>query len=148
MDTKEINRYQIAWDKHRAGYNCCTCVLFAFQDYLGLSDEQCYAISSGLGGGLRMGEVCGAVTGAVMVLGMIAPHDPAGGSEGKQRNMRLTKAFEQRFQEKQGAVRCRDLKPRAEQYRPAAGIDGGGNCDWYIFTAVEILEELIAQEEN
>ena len=137
------DRYEIAMKKHAAGFNCCTSVLFAFADKLGMTEQQIYGISSGLGGGFRTGGICGAVSGGVIVLGMLCPHDETTGSDGKARNMRLTQEFQRRFAEKQGAVDCRDLKPKPAAYEVSFSGRELKNCDHYILTAVELLDEMI-----
>ena len=56
------------------GYNCCQAVVLAYNDLFGIEDETAAAISSGFGGGMgRMREVCGAVSGMVMLAGLIRP---------------------------------------------------------------------------
>ena len=54
------------------GYNCSQAVLLAFSDRTGLDKETAARLASSFGGGLaRMREVCGAVSGAAMVLGLV-----------------------------------------------------------------------------
>ena len=54
------------------GANCAQAVFAAFAPECGISEEQALVISSGFGGGMgRMREVCGAVSGMVLVLNMI-----------------------------------------------------------------------------
>ncbi|MBR5247295.1 MAG: C_GCAxxG_C_C family protein [Clostridia bacterium] len=56
------------------GKNCSQAVFVAFAPDLGLSEETALAISVGLGGGVgRMREVCGAVSGSAMVVGLKHP---------------------------------------------------------------------------
>lgn len=56
------------------GKNCSQAVFAAFATDLGLSEEMALAVSAGLGGGVgRMREVCGAVSGAAMVVGLKYP---------------------------------------------------------------------------
>lgn len=56
------------------GKNCSQAVFVAFATDLGLSEEMALAVSAGLGGGVgRMREVCGAVSGAAMVVGLKYP---------------------------------------------------------------------------
>ena len=56
------------------GKNCSQAVFVAFATDLGLSEETALAISIGLGGGVgRMREVCGAVSGSAMVVGLKYP---------------------------------------------------------------------------
>ena len=62
---------QLAVDKFAEGYNCAQSVVFAFCDECGLSEDAALKISCGFGGGMgRKQEVCGAVTGGIMILGL------------------------------------------------------------------------------
>ena len=54
-----------------SGYNCAQAVLSRFAERYWMSRDEAFLIASGFGGGIaRNGEVCGAVTGAVMALGL------------------------------------------------------------------------------
>ncbi len=56
------------------GKNCSQAVFVAFATELGMSEELALAVSIGLGGGVgRMREVCGAVSGSAMVVGLKYP---------------------------------------------------------------------------
>ena len=56
------------------GKNCSQAVFAAFATDLGLSEDTALAVSVGLGGGVgRMREVCGAVSGSAMVVGLKYP---------------------------------------------------------------------------
>ena len=56
------------------GKNCSQAVFVAFATDLGMSEEVALAVSAGLGGGVgRMREVCGAVSGSAMVVGLKYP---------------------------------------------------------------------------
>ena len=67
-------------------YNCCQSVLIPFCRECGISEETAYRLGSQFGGGMKMGSVCGAVTGALMVLGMTGPSNsrtPSGRRTGR-----------------------------------------------------------------
>src|SRR5271157_728171 len=65
------DRGQMAVDKFAEGYNCAQSMVFAFCDECGLSQDAALKVSCGFGAGMgRKQEVCGAVTGGVMVLGL------------------------------------------------------------------------------
>ena len=67
-------------------------------------------IASGLGGGIgRQGEVCGALTGGVLVVGLVHGRDRAEEQEAKEAVHAKAGEFVQRFAEVNGALRCRDL---------------------------------------
>ncbi len=74
----------------RDGYNCAQAVLMAFADVTGLEPDTAARLASSFGGGLgRMREVCGAVSGASMVLGLVKGYaDPTDADAKKAHNSR------------------------------------------------------------
>ena len=66
-----MNRYEQAVAYHHKGFNCCQSVLVSFAADLGLTEEQAFALGSNFGAGMRMGSACGALTGALMALGLM-----------------------------------------------------------------------------
>lgn len=93
-----------------AGYNCAQAVFCAFCDETGLGLDAAARLASSFGGGMgRMREVCGAVSGALMALGMLRgyadPQDP----EAKKEHYRLVQEFARRFRERRGSIICREL---------------------------------------
>ena len=60
----EEKAIKIFWEK----FNCSQAVLGAFAEELGMSEEQAMKVALCFSGGARKGEVCGAVSGAIMVL--------------------------------------------------------------------------------
>ena len=94
----------------RQGYNCAQSVLLAFGDMTGLDDETALRVSSSFGGGLgRLREVCGAVSGACMVLGLVKGYTDPDDREGKRAQYRLVQEFAERFREQNGSIVCREL---------------------------------------
>ncbi|MBR5217173.1 MAG: C_GCAxxG_C_C family protein, partial [Oscillospiraceae bacterium] len=63
----KLERCRKAKEYHDKGFNCAQSVLEAFRDKVGLTEEQCCGIATGLGGGFRSGNICGAASGAVLV---------------------------------------------------------------------------------
>ena len=55
---------------HESGSNCCQAVLGACCDHWNMDEDTAYRLGAFFGGGMRRGEVCGAVTGALMALGL------------------------------------------------------------------------------
>lgn len=67
-------RKQRARELFRSGYNCCQAVAMTFADVIGLPEDEIARLASGFGGGMgRMREVCGTVSGMVIVSGAIIP---------------------------------------------------------------------------
>lgn len=146
------DRCELANNYHKRGFNCCQSVLAAFSDLTGLSEQASFDIGGGFGAGAGTGELCGAITGAVMALGMLTPVDTADPVGSKKRSMSLGKELQKRFLEKFGALRCQDLlrnKAGASDATPAALRLGlTGHCDIMIVTAVELVEELLAERKS
>ena len=88
-------------------FNCSQAVFTAFAPQLGLDKDTALKLASPFGGGVaRRGEVCGAVTGALMALGLARGADkPAG----KEEIYRLSQEFMRRFEEKHHTIKCREL---------------------------------------
>lgn len=130
------------------GYNCCQAVAVAFAPELGLPEETVARLASGFGGGMgRLREVCGAVSGMVLVTGMLHGYsDPLAREEKKELYARVQR-LAARFREGQGTIVCKELlglekaegspepSPRTPEYyrkRP---------CGELIRFAATILEE-------
>ena len=94
---------------HKSGFNCAQSVLGASSEYIGLDENTALAVSAGFGGGVRSGEICGAISGAVMAIGMAQQKDPAE-PETKAKTAAQTKELVKAFREKYGCVRCVELK--------------------------------------
>ncbi len=87
--------------------NCAQVVLAAMEEETGMDEKTACAITAALGGGVRSGEICGAVTGAALVFGLIAAQDGYGRSGGTVAKMQ--KEFNKRFTEKFGKLRCEEF---------------------------------------
>ena len=92
------------------GYNCAQAVLCAFGDVTGLDRDAAARLASSFGGGLgRLREVCGAVSGAAIVLGIARGYDDPTDPEAKKNHYRLIQDFAERFTEANGSIICREL---------------------------------------
>jgi C_GCAxxG_C_C family probable redox protein len=105
-----MNIEEKAAQYHAQGFNCAQSVLAACGDYTGLDEKTALAASAALGGGVRCGEICGAVTGAAMALGMCFPYNEADDNDAKVNIAVKTKALTNKFKEEFGCIRCLDLK--------------------------------------
>lgn len=90
-------------------FNCSQSVFTPFAEELGLSKEMALRISSGFGGGLRNGEVCGAISGAIMALGLKVGYYNNDDLNNKERANQITSYLMDKFYEKYGTVRCKDI---------------------------------------
>ena len=102
------------------GYNCAQAVFCAFMDVTGLDLETSARLASSFGGGLgRLREVCGAVSGAAMVLGMAKGYADPKDAQAKKDHYARVRDFAARFRETEGSIICRELlsggNPQAAQ---------------------------------
>ena len=98
---------------YEQGYNCAESLVYGANVawHLNLDENACH-LMAGLGGGLQVGDVCGALTGAVCALGCLIvktkAHDCA---ELKP----LTQAVVEQVRQRLGSLRCEEIKPRLFQ---------------------------------
>ena len=92
------------------GYNCCQAVVLAYNDIFGIDDTTAAAMSSGFGGGMgRMREVCGSVSGMVMLAGLIAPAADPSIKVDRTRNYALVQEMAGEFKAINGSIVCKEL---------------------------------------
>jgi C_GCAxxG_C_C family probable redox protein len=139
---------QIAVGLFGSNFNCAQSVFAAFAPQLGLQRSQALKLASPFGGGVaRRGQVCGAVTGALMVLGLVQGADT---SDGKEEAYRLGEEFLQRFESKQGSILCRDLlgcdigTPEGRQKAQAKDVFNS-LCPILVGNAAEIVQAMLVE---
>ena len=92
------------------GYNCSQAVVLAFRDVTGLDDKMAARLSSGFGGGMgRMREVCGAVSGMVLVAGLLYGYDETGNDPKKKELYTQIQDTAAQFREETGSIICREI---------------------------------------
>lgn len=116
--------------------NCAECILYsANEEYnLGLCKDD-FKLAGGFGGGIAVEDACGALTGAVMVLGRLFVNERAHESE---RIKILTREYIEKFRERLKTYNCRELKAL---YR-----DDDKRCIDIITASAEILDEIVRRE--
>jgi C_GCAxxG_C_C family probable redox protein len=145
-----VDAQEVALSRHREGYSCSQSVLAVYAEELGLPIEVALRLAAPFGGGIgRLGEVCGAVSGGLMALGLrYGSATPS--REAKERAYRAAREFVARFEARQGAFRCRDLLDcdisTAEGYAEARARDAfRTTCPAAIAAAAAIVSELLAE---
>ena len=92
------------------GYNCAQAVVVAFCDELGMTEAQAARMASSFGGGMgRMREVCGAVSGMLLVAGILYGYDTPGDDVSKKRHYTLVQQLAGQFREEVGSIVCREI---------------------------------------
>ncbi len=91
------------------GLNCAQIVLLHFCEKYHMEKTEATRIGCGFGGGVRNGELCGAVSGAVMVIGLKHGNEKSENVESKLLCHKKTAEFTKKFKGKNGSIVCRDL---------------------------------------
>ncbi len=98
-----------ARDYFEAHYNCAQSTFAPFAKKFGMDEELALKIATPFGGGMgHAGGICGAVSGALMAIGIykgIAVYD----QDKKYACYALAKAFQERFKELHGDLTCPGL---------------------------------------
>ncbi len=89
--------------------HCSQAVLAAFAEECGISEEQAFRLGSCFGSGMRKGQVCGACTGALMVLGLLYGETCIGNADERSRSNRLNDLLMERFKEANGSCICNEI---------------------------------------
>jgi C_GCAxxG_C_C family probable redox protein len=143
------DKSEIATEEFLSGYNCAQAVISAFCEEIGISDDMALKISCGLGGGMgRNQEVCGAVTGGILVLGLRHGRGINDQQSATEFTYQKTRDFMSRFAERNGSCICRELLDDCN-LTTEAGLQEFKDrelknrvCTVCIQSAVEILEEI------
>ena len=142
-----VNKAADLFDSH---LNCAQAVAGAFAETVGLDETAALKATSGFGGGMgRSGGTCGALTGAILILGYrhgtVDPANKAAKLQCYEKVQQLIKEFKHRA----GAVDCRDLlgfdMSTADGQQAAKQPGAFDRCDDFVRIAAEILEERLSQ---
>ena len=132
------------------GYNCAQAVVCAFCDVTGLDMDAAARMASSFGGGLgRLREVCGTVSGAALVLGIVKGYDDPKDFAAKKAHYTLVQEFARRFREENGSIVCRELLKGVET--TPGGTPEQRTSEYYkkrpcpelAYKAAKILEEVM-----
>ena len=104
-----MNRVDKAQAYFCNNFNCSQAVFATYATELGLEEELALKIATQFGGGARKGELCGAVSGALMVLGLRYGHSHANENLEKARAYQIAEDFMDRFLKEHDTVVCREL---------------------------------------
>ena len=136
------------------GFNCAQSVLEACGERYGLEPETALRVAEAFGGGMgRMGLTCGAVTGAMMAIGLkhakLTPDDNAS----RRKSIELARRLREAFEARHGTIACRELLgcdiSTAEGFLHAK--DAGlfrDICTKAVRDAAEIVADLLAHSED
>lgn len=139
------------------GYGCAQSVLLAYADLTGLDETTLAKLGSSFGGGMgRLREVCGGVTGAFAVLGLLCGYDDPADKEGKSRHYADIRELARRFTERSrgGSIVCREILQNAGLSGEKGGEAEARTSEYYekrpcpemVALAAEVLGEMLAEK--
>jgi C_GCAxxG_C_C family probable redox protein len=147
-----MNKLEQAAHYHEIGYGCAQCVLAPYANDFGLETGLALRLSTGFGSGMgRMCEVCGALAGAFIVVGMKYGKQITNGTRygtDTETTYALVAEIAKKFKEKNGSIYCRDLigydlmVPVEREKVVEMGLFTT-ICRRCILDAVELLEETL-----
>jgi C_GCAxxG_C_C family probable redox protein len=103
-------RIEVATECFRSGFNCAQAVFSTYAPSVGIEEESALRISTGFGAGMgRLQEVCGAVTGAFLLIGAKHGMIDAADTTPKDTAYALEQELARQFTQLHGSILCRDL---------------------------------------
>ncbi|MGN0688057.1 MAG: C-GCAxxG-C-C family protein [Oscillospiraceae bacterium] len=147
-----MNKADKALELFSNNFNCSQAVFTAFAPDFGIDEELALKIATSFGGGARNGEICGAVSGALMVLGLKYGHYQSDNYEQKSRAYAIAVEYTKRFKEQNGSIVCRDLLGYDLTKPDEMACIKEKNlfkeiCPRMVKCAVEVLESVLADYE-
>lgn len=144
-----MNKVETAISCFKEGFSCSQAVLSAYSDLFGLDRELALKISQPFGGGMaHMGEMCGAVTGAFLVIGLKYGRIKAEDIEAKEKTYELVQEFVKRFKSIHGSVNCTELlgfdlgTPEGMKLAEEKELFENA-CPKFVQNAAEIIEQIL-----
>lgn len=144
-------RVKQAVEKFKKGFNCSQAVLGSYSEQFGLDCEMAYKVATGFGGGMRLGDICGAVTGAFMALGLKYGNTTIEDQQSKANTYEKVEEFIKRFKARNGSVICSELldcdmsTPKGREKAQEKGLYAS-ICPKMVQDAAEVLEEILAED--
>jgi len=148
-----MNHAEKALELFHEGYNCAQAVAMAFCDLTGLDEKTTARMASCFGGGIgRMREVCGAVSGMYMTLGLLYGYDDPKADTAKKLLYQQVQTLADQFRQEGGSIICREiLKNPASDPNPTPRTPDFYKmrpCDRMVYTAAALLDEFIGEQRH
>jgi C_GCAxxG_C_C family probable redox protein len=137
-----------AVDYFDEGFFCSQAIVASYGESLGLNRETALKIAESFGVGIGgMAETCGAVTGALMVIGLKYGRVNAEDDETKEKNRDLVKEFLKEFKNRHHSLKCKallkvDVSTKKGMEAAEQKDLFNTRCPEFVRSAAEILEQL------
>ncbi len=145
-----MQRSEIAAKKFMEGYNCAQSVVYAFCNDLNFDKTAALKLSCGFGAGMaRKEEVCGAVSGGIMVIGLKYGRGEDDHTSAMEHTYKKTRALMDLFADRHGSFICRNLLDGCELTTPEGREEYKEKdlrrkvCKPCVESVVQITEEMI-----
>lgn len=126
--SKYIDKARKLRERTDVHYNCAQGVAAPFAKTVGIDEAAALRMTAAFGSGMGMGATCGAVTGALMVLGLAGVND-------------APKLLRRVRESHNGLTDCKDLL----RVNAQAGNPKKQHCDSMVYELVEITEEILRE---
>ncbi|GBE05635.1 putative redox-active protein [bacterium BMS3Abin10] len=127
----------------KKGLNCAQSLLLVYGTELGMDNETALRIATAFGSGMgKMGETCGAVTGAFMIIGLRHGTAHSKDRRSKSRTYELVERFVEKFKARNNTIVCRELVG-ADMGTPGVGRIIMQKCPKYVHDSAELIEEIL-----
>ena len=152
-EVPQENRVEEALSNMQKYGSCCTGVLATYSPELGIEKDLAAGLGRGMAGGIGgLGHVCGAVSGAVMVIGLkTTDEDNINDMAAGMKTMETVREFVSKFEEKHSTIMCRELIgcdiSTPEGMQAAMQSNAYADCPKFVGTAVTILDKIFSAEK-
>lgn len=147
-----MNHKEKALDYFRKKFHCSQAVLAAYAQECGLTEKQALKLGACFGSGMRKGEVCGACTGALMVLGALYGQYDKSDERSRLVANEVNDKMMNLFKEKCGSYLCNELLQCDISNQEGVNNALEKNlftefCPKMVANAIDILEQIIAEQK-
>jgi C_GCAxxG_C_C family probable redox protein len=149
LEEEKLSKAEEARKQFEKGYLCAPAVLSTYSEQLGLEKALALKMACGFGAGIgRMGRTCGAVTGAVMVIGLKHGQVNLADAESREKTYTLVKEFVDRFIARHGSIECReligyDLSNSSDLKSARESGVFQNKCPSFVYDSARILEDVL-----
>jgi len=152
--TVERTPEQIAVALFEQGFTCGQAVLAAFADRHGLDRDAALRVACAFGGGIaRTGGTCGAVSGALMAIGLKHGRTRVEDEAAREKTYEATRTFLARFRQEHGSDVCRELlgvdigTPDGREAATKRGLFVS-RCPEFVRSAARIVSMVVAHDAS
>lgn len=136
----------------KEGFSCSQAVLISHCEELGLDKENALKVAGAFGGGMgHIGETCGVVTGALMLIGLKYGKYKIEDKESKEKTYSFVKKYTDLFKKQYGSIKCKDLikfdiSDKEELIKAREAGVFSSICPVLVAKSVELVETMIEKE--